>query len=52
MGRSVTELLRQIHASQYTRKTGEVTPADWLAGGGSLKPGPELTGRVWQDWRP
>ena len=50
VGRNVSELLRQIQAFQHVRETGEATPSGWKPGGKTLKPGPELVGKVWQEW--
>jgi peroxiredoxin (alkyl hydroperoxide reductase subunit C) len=52
VGRSVKELLRQIKAFQHVRETGEVMPAGWEPGGKTLKPGPDLVGKVWKIWKP
>jgi alkyl hydroperoxide reductase subunit AhpC len=54
VGRNVNELIRQIKAYQHVRDTdgAEVTPANWTPGGVTLKPGPELVGRVWEQWQP
>lgn len=54
VGRNVRELMRQIKAYQHVRETGgtEVTPANWQPGGKTLKPGPELVGNVWKEWKP
>ena len=52
VGRSVKELLRQIKAFQHVRETGEVMPAGWEPGGKTLKPGPDLAGKVWKVWKP
>jgi peroxiredoxin (alkyl hydroperoxide reductase subunit C) len=52
VGRSVSELIRQIQAFQHVRETGEVTPAGWAPGKTTLKPGPELVGKVWEVWKP
>jgi alkyl hydroperoxide reductase subunit AhpC len=52
VGRSVSELIRQTQAFQYVRKTGEATPAGWQPGKPSLKPGPDLVGKVWKVWKP
>jgi alkyl hydroperoxide reductase subunit AhpC len=52
VGRSVKELLRQIKAFQHVRETGEVMPAGWEPGKPTLKPGPDLVGRVWEVWKP
>ncbi len=52
VGRNVAELLRQIKAFQHVRKTGEATPAGWQPGKLTLKPGPDLVGKVWEVWKP
>jgi peroxiredoxin (alkyl hydroperoxide reductase subunit C) len=52
VGRNVTELIRQIQAFQHVRKTGEATPSGWQPGKVTLKPGPDLVGKVWEVWKP
>ena len=52
VGRNPNELIRQIKAFQHVRATGEVTPSGWQPGQVTLKPGPELVGKVWQAWNP
>lgn len=52
VGRNVSELIRQIKAFQHVQATGEVTPSGWQPGKHALKPGPELVGKVWQEWKP
>jgi peroxiredoxin (alkyl hydroperoxide reductase subunit C) len=52
VGRSVKELFRQIQAFQHVRETGEVMPAGWEPGKPTLKPGPDLVGKVWKQWKP
>lgn len=52
VGRNVNELLRQVKAFQHVRESGEVTPSGWLPGKPTLKPGPDLVGKVWQVWKP
>lgn len=52
VGRNPEELLRQIKAFQHVRSTGEVTPSGWQPGKTTLKPSPELVGRVWEVWKP
>jgi len=54
VGRNFTELVRQIQAFQLVRKTGgaEATPAGWTPGKPTLKPGPDLVGKVWKVWKP
>jgi alkyl hydroperoxide reductase subunit AhpC len=51
VGRNFAESIRQIKAYQHVRKTGEVMPADWQPGKKTLKPGPELVGKVWKVWK-
>ena len=53
VGRNVTELLRQIQAFQLVRKTkgAEATPSGWQPGRPTLKPGPDLVGKVWEVWK-
>jgi len=52
VGRSVAELIRQVKAFQHVRKTGEATPSGWQPGKPTLKPSPDLAGKVWQIWKP
>lgn len=52
VGRNVSELVRQVKAFQHVAATGEVTPSGWQPGKPTLKPGPELVGRVWEVWKP
>ncbi len=52
VGRNPQELLRQLKAFQHVAKTGEVTPSGWQPGQKTLKPGPDLVGKVWQEWKP
>lgn len=54
VGRDVDEMLRQIKALQHVRATqgSEVTPACWVPGQPTLKPGPDLVGKVWKVWKP
>jgi peroxiredoxin (alkyl hydroperoxide reductase subunit C) len=52
VGRNPQELLRQIKAFQHVRATGEVTPSGWQPGEPTLKPGPDLVGKVWTVWKP
>jgi len=53
VGRSVTESLRQIQAFQLVRasKGSEATPSGWKPGKPTLKPGPDLVGKVWEVWK-
>lgn len=52
VGRNILELIRQVKAFQHVRATGEVMPAGWEPGKPTLKPGPDLVGKVWQVWKP
>jgi alkyl hydroperoxide reductase subunit AhpC len=53
VGRNVAELIRQIQAFQHVRKTegSEATPSGWKIGKTTLKPGPDLVGKVWEVWK-
>ncbi len=52
VGRNVPELIRQVKAFQHVRATGEVMPSGWQPGKPTLKPGPDLVGKVWKVWKP
>ena len=53
VGRNVGETFRQIQAFQLVRETkgGEATPSGWKPGKPTLKPGPDLVGKVWEVWK-
>ncbi len=53
VGRNVGETLRQLQAFQLVRKTkgAEATPSGWKPGKMTLKPGPDLVGKVWEVWK-
>jgi alkyl hydroperoxide reductase subunit AhpC len=53
VGRNVMETLRQVQAFQHVRnsKGTEATPSGWKPGKVTLKPGPDLVGKVWKAWR-
>lgn len=53
VGRNVNETLRQIQAYQLVRasKGTEATPSGWKPGKMTLKPGPDLVGKVWEKWK-
>ena len=53
VGRNVNESIRQIQALQKVResKGTEATPAGWRPGKQTLKPGPDLVGKVWEVWK-
>jgi len=54
VGRRFAETVRQIQAFQHVRasKGTEATPAGWMPGDLTLKPGPDLVGNVWKVWKP
>ena len=54
VGRKIEETIRQVHAFQLVRKTkgAEACPAGWEPGKPTLKPGPNLVGKVWKVWQP
>jgi peroxiredoxin (alkyl hydroperoxide reductase subunit C) len=54
VGRRLAETIRQLQAFQRVRSTegAEATPAGWMPGQATLKPGPELVGNVWKVWNP
>lgn len=52
VGRNVSELVRQVKAFQHVVATGEVTPSGWQPGKPTLKPAPDLVGKVWTVWKP
>jgi peroxiredoxin (alkyl hydroperoxide reductase subunit C) len=52
VGRNVAELIRQVKAFQHVRETGEATPSGWQPGKPTLKPGPDLVGKVYKVWKP
>ena len=53
VGRNVEETIRQIQAFQLVResKGSEATPSGWKPGKITLKPGPDLVGKVWEAWK-
>jgi alkyl hydroperoxide reductase subunit AhpC len=53
VGRNVQETLRQVQAFQLVRETkgAEATPSGWQPGKATLKPGPDLVGKVWEVWK-
>ena len=53
VGRNVSETLRQVQAFQLVRasKGAEATPSGWRPGKMTLKPGPNLVGKVWEVWK-
>ena len=54
VGRRLAETIRQIQAFQRVRQSQgkEATPAGWMPGQETLKPGPDLVGNVWKVWKP
>lgn len=53
VGRNVNESIRQVQAFQLVRETegAEATPSGWRPGKATLKPGINLVGKVWQEWK-
>lgn len=53
VGRNVLETLRQIQAFQLVResKGSQATPSGWKPENPVLKPGPDLVGKVWKEWK-
>lgn len=53
VGRRIDETIRQFQGYQHVRSTGgvEACPVDWTPGKDTLKPGPELVGRVWENYK-
>jgi alkyl hydroperoxide reductase subunit AhpC len=53
VGRNVSETIRQIQAFQLVRKSKgtEAAPSGWKPGKITLKPGPDLVGKVWEVWK-
>ncbi len=52
VGRNPDELVRQVKAFQHVVASGEVTPSGWQPGDKTLTPGPDLVGKVWEQWKP
>jgi alkyl hydroperoxide reductase subunit AhpC len=54
VGRKFAETVRQVKAFQHVRASGgkEAMPAGWEPGKITLKPGPDLVGKVWEVWKP
>ncbi len=53
VGRNINETIRQVQAFQLVRATkgAEATPSGWRPGKKTLKPGIDLVGKVWQEWK-
>lgn len=53
VGRNVSETKRQLQAFQLVRNSAgtEATPSGWKPGKKTLKPGPNLVGNVWKEWK-
>ena len=53
VGRNVNETFRQVQAFKLVRdsKGTEATPSGWKPGKMTLKPGPQLVGNVWKEWK-
>ena len=53
VGRSVSETIRKIRALKHVResKGEEAIPCGWRPGDKTLKPGKDLVGNVWKEWK-
>ncbi len=53
VGRDFDETLRQIAAHQLVCETkgSQVAPTGWSKGKAVLEPGPQLVGKVWENWK-
>jgi alkyl hydroperoxide reductase subunit AhpC len=53
VGRNVAESIRQIQAFQLVRESEgtQATPSGWRPGKPTLKPGIDLVGNVWKEWK-
>jgi peroxiredoxin (alkyl hydroperoxide reductase subunit C) len=53
VGRNVAESLRQVQAFQLVRESKGTlaTPSGWCPGKPVLKPGVDLVGNVWKEWK-
>ena len=53
VGRNVAESIRQLQAFQLVResKGTAATPSGWRPGKPTLKPGIDLVGQVWKEWK-
>ena len=53
VGRNVSESIRQIQAFQLVRESKGTlaTPSGWRPGKPTLKPGIDLVGNVWKEWK-
>ncbi len=53
VGRNVGESIRQIQAFQLVRESNgaQATPSGWRPGKPTLKPGIDLVGNVWKEWK-
>ena len=54
VGRNLDETIRQVQAFQTVRESNgtEATPAEWKPGKPTLKPGPDMVGKIWEVWKP
>ncbi len=53
VGRNVSETIRQVLAFQLVRESKGTlaTPSGWRPGRPTLKPGIDLVGNVWKEWK-
>ena len=48
----MTQYTSFVAVDKIVRETGEVMPSGWQPGKPTLKPGPDLAGKVWKVWKP
>lgn len=52
VGRSTTEIIRQLKAFQTYKAMGALIPANWNTGEKTLMESMDIVGRVWTVWKP
>lgn len=52
VGRSTTEILRQLQAFQLFKSNNSLVPADWNPGGKTLTDSMDLVGKISTVWKP
>jgi len=55
LGRSITEVLRQLRALRHQQETGDLMPCGWEPGKPALPAEDEafrMSGEVWKTWKP
>jgi alkyl hydroperoxide reductase subunit AhpC len=52
VGRSTSEILRQLKSFQNYHSTGQLIPADWQPGDKTITESVESAGNIWRKWKP